>query len=202
MEADNNNIFHTMVVAKAEGKKQILHVHQESLSMMNAMFEPREWLQPRSTPFKYRDLPHSFFTPPDHAKKCSKHFHSKSTGLLDVSHSYQNMVSSDKNQEAYVNNFHCQRTNCPSQTNTSSLNSNNNNNYFERDISSSSMMRHILNDSNFSPPTLGTFSPGSFPTFPTHSVPKRNYFAKGKKRFSKSKPLQSQVSVVINYNCN
>ena len=114
MEFENgSSVFRTVVLTSAEGKKQVLHIHQDSDSKLEAMFNPSEMFQ--SVPYKERNLPMSFFNPPNQPRK-PHHFHSRSTGVLDMSMPSNNC---DSNYESSAHHKHVLSNN----------NNNNNNSY-------------------------------------------------------------------------
>ena len=96
MQVENpSSAFRTVVLTNADGKQQVLHIHQDSDSKLEALFDPSEMFQ--SVPYKDRNLPTSFFNPPNQGRR-PYHYHSRSTGVLDMTMPNTKMLD-DSNSE-------------------------------------------------------------------------------------------------------
>ena len=117
--------IYTEVIMSSDGRKQVIHSHQDSASLMEALFDPFIDQQSKcnSVPWRKRNLPRSIFEQPNKVAPYQVyHGHSKSTGIIKTSRPVHVKHSHHSSFELSVSKASIsQQTQC-------SFNSNNNNN--------------------------------------------------------------------------
>lgn len=107
-EDENESEIKTTITQGRSGNSQILHVHQNSASELDQLFDAvlNPNMKSKSLPMKLRKLPKSFFQQPDRPRRGPMHAHSRSMGGLvstSINHSRNSSTDSSASHHSGLN---------------------------------------------------------------------------------------------------